>query len=306
MAEDQSADHVALSADRSVIIPGARRLPDFLHIGPSKAGSTWIFKALTWHPQIYTYAGKNLDFFSTRFDQGWDWYIDQFDPQPHHRVVGEVSHSYLVSPDAAEHIHQHLPHAKLIMCLREPVQRLFSDYLDGIKNGKMHGTLDEALEQYPSLINKSRYGTPLARYLDRFDRRQIHVGSFDELVTAPNRFAAKLFEFLGVDALELPENLLGKLLPAGTPRVRPIATAAKAISKLAGELGLRSLRGKLKTSRTVRNLIYRPYSDGTRPTISPDTEARLRGLMADEVQRLDRLAGTDFARLWNYPSPESD
>ena len=62
MAEDQSADHVALSADRSVIIPGARRLPDFLHIGPSKAGSTWIFKALTWHPQIYTYAGKNLDF----------------------------------------------------------------------------------------------------------------------------------------------------------------------------------------------------------------------------------------------------
>ena len=51
-----------------------RIVPDYLYIGTSKAGSTWLFRALKWHPQIYAYPGKNLGFFSTRFENGWDWY----------------------------------------------------------------------------------------------------------------------------------------------------------------------------------------------------------------------------------------
>ncbi len=276
------------------------KIPDFLYIGTSKAGSTWIFKALSWHPQIYMYSGKNLGFFSSHFDNGWEWYLSNFHPEPQHKVVGEVSHSYLTSEAACERIHEFLPDVKLLVCLREPVQRTFSDYLDGIKNGKLHGSLEEELERTPSLINKSRYGTHIARYLERFDRDQIHIARFDELVSAPDRYAAKIFEFLGVDVLEIPESLQRKVLPAGTPRVRSIAMGAKRLSKMAGRIGLSGLRGKVKTSPTVRNLLYRPYTDNSRPTIPPAAETHLRELMADEVQRLDSVAGTDFCRLWNY------
>jgi hypothetical protein len=97
--------------------------PNFLYIGTSKAGSTWIFKALSWHPQVYMYSGKNLGYFSTRFEQGWDWYLSNFKPEPQHRVIGEVSHSYLVSEKAAERIHERLPDIKMMACLREPVER---------------------------------------------------------------------------------------------------------------------------------------------------------------------------------------
>jgi Sulfotransferase domain len=282
------------------------KTPNFLYIGTSKAGSTWIFKVLSWHPEIYMYPGKNLGYFSTRYDKGWDWYLKNFDPEPQHKLVGEVSHSYLVSEEAAARVHKHLPDAKLMVCLREPVQRTFSDYLDAIKNGKLEGTFEEELERTPGLIHRSRYGTHLERYLQRFDRSQLHIATFDELVSAPDQFAARMFEFLGVERLQVPSNLHEKVLPAGKPRSRALANGAKKLSRLARRTGLTSLRGKVKTSRTVRNALYQPFTETSRPSMSPDTQARLRALMSEEMRRLDAIAGTDFSRLWKYSGEEGD
>jgi Sulfotransferase domain len=275
--------------------------PNFLYIGTSKAGSTWIFKLLSWHPQIYMYPGKDIGFFTREFTRGWDWYVDNFQPESGHKVVGEVSHSYLVSEDARHRIRKFLPDAKMLVCLREPVERIFSQYLDGIKNGKITGSLDEELDHTTSLIKRSSYGTYIEKYLELFPREQIHITSFDKLVSAPNKFAEDIFEFLGVDVLEIPEKLKQKILPAGQPRVRSIAMAAKRIAKLARSLGLADLQGKAKTSPAVRNLLYRPFTDESKPTMSPEIKTRLRGLMADEIQRLDAAAGTDFCRMWHYP-----
>jgi Sulfotransferase family len=286
---------------------GGSRKPDFLYIGSSKSGSTWIFKILSWHPNIYMYPGKHIGFFTRQFDKGWDWYLSNFKRGPEHKVVGEASHSYLISEHALERIHQHLPDAKLLVCLREPVERTFSQYLDGLKNGKIDGTFEEALERNPTLISHSRYGTNLARYLQKFPRDQILIVSFNELVANPDKLAARLFEFLGVEPLELPPALHRKVLPAGRPRVRSVAMAVKKVAQLTQRLGLIGLRGKVKTSPTVRNLLYWQYTAESRPKMPPDTAARLHELMTDEVQRLDAVAGTDFCRLWNYsPAPQYD
>jgi hypothetical protein len=274
--------------------------PNFLYIGTSKAGSTWIFKALSWHPEVYMYSGKNLGYFSTRYERDWDWYISNFKPEPQHRVIGEVSHSYLVSEAAAERIHERLPSVKMMACLREPVERTFSDYLDGIKNGKLTGSFEEELERTPALIRRSRYATNIAPYLNRFDRKQIHIASFDQLKFDPASFAGDLFAFLEVEPLELPSRLRDKVLPAGVPRSRAVATTAKKVARFTGQMGLKALRGRLKTSRWVRNLLYRPYEDEERPSMLPSTQVRLRELFQDEVRTLDEIAGTDFTRLWNY------
>jgi Sulfotransferase family len=275
--------------------------PNFLYIGSSKSGSTWIFKLLSWHPDIYMYPGKHLGFFTRQFDKGWDWYLGNFKSGAGHKAVGEASHSYLLSQDACDRIHQYLPDAKLLVCLREPVERTFSQYLDGLKNGKLNGTLEEELKHNATLIDHSRYGTNLARYMEKFPREQIRIVSFDELVASPDKLAASIFEFLGVDVLEIPEALHRKVLPAGQPRVRSIAMAAKKLAKVTDRMGLVGLRGRAKTSPTVRNLLYRQFTTESRPKMPPEIAAHLRELMTDEVQRLDAVAGTDFCRLWNYP-----
>lgn len=274
--------------------------PNFLYIGTSKAGSTWIFKTLSWHPEIYMYPGKDLGFFTSDWDKGWDWYRANFDPEPHHKVIGEVSHSYMVSEDATRRLHERLPDAKLMVCLREPVDRTFSQYLDGIKNGKISGSLEEELERTASLINRSSYGTHIARYLEVFPREQLHIAAFDDLKSAPAQFASDMFRFLEVEDLPLPETNRQKVLPAGEPRVRSVAMAAKVASKAMNKVGLAGLRGKLKTSPAVRNVIYRPFTSETRPTIPSDIEARLRDQMRTEVLQLDEVAGTDFATKWGY------
>jgi hypothetical protein len=276
-----------------------RNVPDYLYIGTSKAGSTWLFRTLKWHPQIYAYPGKNLGFFSTRFENGWDWYLSNFKPEPQHKAVGEISHSYLASDKAPARIKDLLPDVKMIVTLRDPVERTFSDYLDRVKNGGMTGTFEEELARDPGLVNRSRYGTQLSRYLELFDRDQIHISVFDDLAANPNAFASGIFEFLGVDVLPLPAKIENKVLPAGTPRNRTVAGGAKALSTLARRLGLNWLRGKVKTSRAVRNILYRPYGDD-KPTIKPETAAQLRETFRSELELLDKVAGTNLAARWSH------
>ncbi|MCW3796194.1 sulfotransferase domain-containing protein [Sphingomonas sp. BN140010] len=274
--------------------------PDFIYIGTSKAGSTWHFKVLSWHPEIYMYPGKDLGFFSGHFEKGREWYLNQFKPKPPQTVVGEVSHTYLVHPDAPRRIAQHLPHLKMLICLRDPVQRTFSDYLDGVKNGKFTESFEAELARNPGLIDRSRYGTHFQRYLQRFERSQFHIGCFDELATAPRQYAQRMYQFLGVDALEIPGELTRKVLPAGEARSAVLAETAKRLSRFARRTGLDAVRGRMKTSEFVRNVLYRPFDGSSRPRMERATEVRLRDLFAEEVQLFDELAGTDLSAKWNY------
>ena len=276
-------------------------LPNFLYIGTSKAGSTWIFKVLAKHPQVYISPSKGLYFFCVHYDRGLDWYRDQFQPAAQHQVVGEISHSYLYSPAACQRIAEILPQAKLMVCLREPVDRVFSQYLDGIKNGKMRLSFEEELERTPALLERSLYATPLRRYIEAFGRERIHIALFDDLGSNPRGFAEQMFRFLDVEPLELPPKLLGKVLPAGTPRSRSLAYMAKIVSHTVKQIGFAKLRGKAKTSPLIRNLALSPVHK----RISSDDARRNKNvgfvtLFADDVRQLAQMTGIDVVQRWGY------
>lgn len=280
-------------------------LPNFLHIGTSKAGSTWIFKMLSSHPKIFMADGKGLYFFCGHYDRGLEWYSAQFKPTGQHRMVGESSHTYMASAVAYKRIAKDLPEAKLIACVRDPVERAFSDYLDGLKNGGFTGTFEEVIEQDPEIVDIGRYGSQIQRYLDHFPRQQLHVALFDDLACRPTEFAAKIQTFLGVEPCELSASLQqNKVMPAGTPRLKPLARMTKRLSKAAKRAGLKRLTGRAKTSVMLRNLLYRPYTPETRPKMRPDTRLRLRELFAPEVDKMDRLLATNFGQAWRYTTED--
>ena len=72
----------------------ADTVPDFLYVGTSKAGSTWLFNALSVHPDVWLASNKGLYYFDAHFDRGPDWYRQQFEGADG-LSVGEFSHSYL-------------------------------------------------------------------------------------------------------------------------------------------------------------------------------------------------------------------
>lgn len=277
-------------------------LPNFMYIGTSKAGSTSIFSMLDYHPSVFIVPKKGLHFFNAHYERGLDWYLAHFAPGRDYEVVGEISHSTLFSTEAPARIAALNPRMKLMACLREPVARAFSEYLDLVKNGRFEGTFEEALERAPQIIEHGHYGTYLPAFLEHFPRDQLLVTVFDDLKADPRRFAERMFEFLEIENLDLPPSVLRPRMPAGVPRSRGVAMLAKKASRLALRLGLVRLRGKIKLSTTVRNALYRPYGDDDRPSLSPETAARLRARYGPEVAAVDTLLGTNLVERWAYGS----
>jgi hypothetical protein len=278
---------------------GDRQVPDFLYVGTSKAGSTWLFNALARHPDVFLPSDKGLYFFDAHFDRGEQWYLDQFRGSESSLARGEVSHSYLSSPEAPGRIAAMSPRVRLLVCLREPVDRAFSDYLDLRKNQQFDGPFEAALERYPRLLDRGRYATHLRRYLEVFPPEQVLVQTFDDLRADPQAYADQVFDFLGVPRLELPPSELRSRMPAGVPRSEQVASAAKSASHLAKRLGLRRLRSRVKRSARIRQALYRPYAED-KPTVEPGTEQRLRAELAEEMDELDATLGRPLAQQWGY------
>lgn len=280
-----------------------RRLPNFLYIGPDKAGSTWIFEALSWHPQACMAPAKDIYFFDRYFARGLDWYRANFTGATQgHRVVGEVSHDYLYSSEAARRIKDTLGEdVKLMVCLREPVDRAFSAYLFRVKDGTLKCDFDARAPELAEIVDHGRYFKHLQSYFEAFAREDIYVALFDDLEADSPRFALDLFRFLGVAELAIPDHLAGKKLPAVRPRNLALARLAKQGADLMRGWGLPGVVGSLKRSQTVLDLLYVPYTDGDKPRPAAEQREQFRAVYRDDVCALENMLGIDLRRRWGYP-----
>ena len=277
-------------------------LPNFLFIGPDKAGSTWIHQALSRHPEVCLSKVKELFFFDRFYERGWDWYQKYFSKcSQKHKVVGEISHDYLFSTLACERIACDLPSVKLMVCLREPVERAFSAYLYMKKQGRVAGDFGTALKELDELIDHGRYATHLRRYSETFGRERLHVAVFDDLVACPQEFYDDICDFLEVGRRALPRESEGKVNPATRPRWRYIGGFARMIGWQIRRWGMPGLVGAVKESALVKRLLYEEYSSESKPEIRDDARLYMRDKLTAEVQDLDALIGTDLCSHWGYP-----
>lgn len=271
------------------------RRPDFLFIGPDKTGSTWLYKILRQHPECYVPAIKDIYFFDRNYYRGFDWYLSYFKGAPADaRAVGELSHDYLFSRQAADRIARDLPAVKILTCLRDPVDRTFSHYLFLIRSGRTRLPFENALVRFPELVENSLYAKHLYMYLTLFPAEQVKVMMFDRLTANPAAFAAEIFQFLGVRFIEgLPYS--SRSLGAARPRSYGLARAAKLGANVARRLGLLNLVGLVKQSRWTQKALYRPYKQEEKPNVDPATVDRLRERFRSDIQDLQALLNQDFS-----------
>ena len=268
-------------------------LPNFLFIGPDKAGSKWLHDIFGRHPECFVPRIADPYFFDRHYDLGLGWYQGLFAAAgPGARAVGEFSHDYLFSDDAADRIQRDLPEVRLLTCLREPVDRAFSQYLSMIRAGMIQEPFEMALKNVPALRENSRYGVHLRRYLGRFPRERLKVVFYDQLVSAPREFAREIFTFLGISFIEdLPYE--ERVNPAGAPRYVWLARVVQRGAHLARSWGLAELVGVLKRG-VARNVVYREYRPGERPRLSEQTAQALRAEFAEDLAVVERELGVDL------------
>lgn len=277
------------------------RSPNFLFIGPDKSGSTWLYEALRQHRQVFLPRVKELFFFDQFYDNGWNWYAKFFrGANEQHRVIGEICHDYLFSPLACQRIAHDLPSAKLMVCLREPSQRAFSEFLYCTKVGLMTSNFETALEEAQELIDHGRYAKHLGPYMKHFRPEQIFVGIFDDLIANPQQFFDRLCDFLGLDHVLLPSQLKEKVLPAATPRLPRVTKFARRIGWKVRRFGFPGVVGMIKESSLLRRVLYNSYAPNEKPQMSPWARAYLHEVFSPEVQQLDALLGTNLSARWGY------
>ena len=275
-------------------------LPNFLFIGPDKSGSTWLQARLSTHPQVFLPAAKDTYFFGAQFDRGLPWYEAHFaGAGPADVVVGEICHDYLFDAAAADRIQQIVPKATLMVCLREPVERSFSAYLNMRRNGWDIGAFADATQAYPEILDNSRYAKHLSVYLDRFPAEQIMVTWFDQLSTDPQAFLDTVTDGLGVARQPLSEEEQAPARAAAEARSALAARTAKRGAIIARQMGMTGLIGRIKSSDRVQRTLYRPMA-GSPPRLDEADTARARALLEDEVRSLERLLDVDLRARWGW------
>src|SRR5271156_1409540 len=102
------------------------RLPEFIHVGPPRTGTTWIHEALAGYVALP--AQKETLFFEYRYDLGLQWYSDFFKGARPDLPRGEIAPSYFANTIARGRIRRDIPNCKIICTLRDPATRLYSQY----------------------------------------------------------------------------------------------------------------------------------------------------------------------------------
>ena len=275
------------------------RLPNFLYVGPDKAGSSWLHEMLLKHPEVYLTPAKDLYYFDRYYDRGPAWYASQFRDARDETVVGEVCQDYLFHPEAATRIPETLGRCAVMVSLRDPVERAWSSYLYMRK----HGIWPEHLRRGPADPARAARARPLRHRLDRFLATLLARWSTSPCSTTwrptRRRFLDAVTDFLGIDRLPLADKDLEARLPAARARSVRIASVARRSADWVREHDGATLVGTVKRSPLVQRVLYRPID---RETVRPDPEdvMTVRTALAPEIEALESRLGLRLTEAWGW------
>ncbi|MCX5925453.1 MAG: sulfotransferase domain-containing protein [Candidatus Dependentiae bacterium] len=202
---------LTISAD----IDASWRGPDYLIIGVQKAGTTALYNYIIKHPKIVSAKQKEAHFFdlNQRFNKGIEWYKNQLNYSAglDKMVYGEASPRYFspVAPLALERIYSLFPHTKLIVLLRDPVERAWSHYKMQWRRGnegKKLGTQESfeyELINRPDLLLRGLYADLFKRWFAYFPRNQFLIIKSEDLRANPDKIVNQVFSFLGLEEYHL-------------------------------------------------------------------------------------------------------
>jgi hypothetical protein len=122
------------------------RMPDVVILGAMKGGTTSLFSYLCEHPEIHGSIRKEVHYFDRHFKRGSVWYRKHF-PQASDGVVLEATPDYMFHRSSFDRIRVVLPHAKLIMVLRDPVKRAYSHYHHSRRKGTESRSFEEGVQR---------------------------------------------------------------------------------------------------------------------------------------------------------------
>ncbi|MFZ4828182.1 MAG: sulfotransferase family protein [Phototrophicaceae bacterium] len=318
-------------------------VPDFLIVGAMKSGTTSLHHILAHHPRVFIPPSEIFFFdlddieqhydyfiynkrgqkwhaydFEARFAEYWQWYVGHFATALPDQLVGEDSTTYLASQIAPQRLAQHLPHAKIIILLRDPIERAWSHYGHLMESRRAIYTFEDTIMNEPhTLLQRGFYARQIAHWLSYFPREQVHILLFEAFIQDMQAHVDRLCDFLGlterIDTQAIPTWSNKTTYPrfvelqlAYNRLLRPITSRRFLIeTTLPNQQDASSRPRPSRSSRLIRQMAQVDralvrLNAGKRPPMKAETRQFLQDLYRRENRSLAELTALPIHQHWQW------
>ncbi len=288
---------------------------DFIIIGAQKASSTFIHTVCLHHPKLWSVRNEVPFFEFPHFRNSKTELANQLPNPPKNKFIGIKRPVYLTKDECPRNIYSLYPEVKLIVILRNPIDRFISAYFHYLKDGFIpplsfeEGVMQiienpQYIKNYPranELFEFGMYGKYLQKYLEFFRRDQILVLIHDDLKNKKQNLVNCIFDFLEVDRIKISEQVLNARPMKGIYKVNPT------------RIHLNNFKNKLTYYRNEDNTRIFPYKNfiskgvgkaadilleylyaGQKPNISKSLKNKLLQIYLLDIELLEQLTSINL------------
>jgi hypothetical protein len=297
------------------------KLPNFLIVGAAKAGTTSLYHYLQEHPDIYLYdKKKELRFFSqmrgnfcgpgdenvnVSITRGIKDYIKYFKCIKSEKAIGDISPEYLYFyKDSIYNIKKYLNSPKIIIILRNPIDRGFSHWGHFVRDGREKLSFEEALNQEENRKQNNwewawyyksvgLYYNQVKAYLENFDNVKVYL--YDDLKNNSLRLVQDIYRFLEVDDSFVPSSLGEKYNVSGVPKnklLHKFLRGNNIIKTILKPVVQVALPNKKQRQKLINRIIQKNLQ---KPQMKLETREYLKNYFKEDILKLQDLINRDFS-----------
>jgi len=282
------------------------RWPNLFIVGAPKTGTTSLYHYLNQIPDIHMSPIKEPNYFSSKTVgekhpvkpiRDKKKYLKLFKNDKNSKYIGEASTSYLDDPESPFLIHKKNPESKILISLRDPVDRAYSNYLMFKENQSMnldfHDQLNKEFEKNPDInlrhlrLQVGFYSKWVKVYVETFGKNQVKILIFEEFIFNPKHIMGEILKFLHLkntlnDFTPEVHNPYGEVKGPLARKIRTSKISQTLSSKLLSKTSRKFLKEKLI------------FTEKPKPEMDPKDREILREFYYDDVQKLQKILGREL------------
>ena len=282
---------------------------DFFIVGAPKAGTTSLYHYLSEHPQVEMSSQKEPDYISDKaiHEQGMYYAKNRVDTLDKYEslfvekesvVYGEASVSYLFYENVAEDIKKYNPNAKIIIMLRDPIERAFSHYLMDYRLGLISDSFENVLAKiskhknahlfYQQYIEVSKYAKQIQRYLDFFKKENILFIDYEDFKKNVSKTVDQVYNFLNISS-EFVADI-------NTKHNTFIMPKNKIIRLIYSFVFLRKILIFLFPVYLVKNISVLLFKSDKKPELLKETRSLLSIIFNDDIKKMEEVLAKNYSK----------
>ena len=278
--------------------------------GVMKSGSTSVYHYLKQHPEIYMSSEKEPDFFNYNYEKGEGWYLSHFKNVKNEKAIGEASVRMFNMYEALKMLKKFNPEIKLIFVFRNPVERLYSNYMYDLSKGIIRPyenfskiIRDKSWRWYNGYVDLGYYYKHCSYIEKLFPKENILYTLQDDLKTDPHTYCKRIFKFLNVDdSYEIDFNLEHNITVYPN-NLNSLESAFRFWDPMRNIMNKSKLKFILDNTLQIRGKLKRMlfYNGDDKLQISEEDNEYLTDLYSDSIDKLQLKINRDLSH-WKRKS----